>query len=90
MSNETKKLEVRQVLTAAEADDIFGMKRGTSRQACLRGQFDTARKSGGTWLIHYDEALERWYDRLDGDLVWSEQEERYYIQKRLTGGDTIE
>lgn len=80
---ENWKEDVLHVLTAPEADNIFGMQRGTTRKACQRGQFATARKSLTTWLIHFDEALERWGDRLDGDLVWSDQEQRYYIRKKF-------
>lgn len=78
-----RKEEVRHVLTASEADELFGMQRGTTYKACKRGQFDTARQSGKVWLIHLDEALERWHDRLDGDLVWSDQQQQYYIQRKF-------
>ena len=53
-----------QVLTASEAEQLWGLSIGTVRAACGRGII-ACRKSAGTWMVtrqamedHYGECLE--------------------------------
>ena len=48
-----------QIVTAAEVSELWGVKEDTVRDACQRRQI-VARKSGGTWLMLYNDAEKRW------------------------------
>ncbi len=47
------------VMTAAEAAEVYGIDHGTIRVSIHKG-YITARKSGGTWLIARSDAERRW------------------------------
>lgn len=78
-----------QVLTAAEADSIFGKQPGTTRRAIFEGRL-ASRKSGGTHLILRSDA-EEYYGMQSNQVkithndkprcpVHGEQETRYEAQ----------
>lgn len=64
-AREREEAEVRQratvneVITSHEAAVILGIKQDSVRVACGRGQYKTARKVGGTWLVHRAEVEAR-------------------------------
>lgn len=58
-----KALEI--VITASEADTLYGLAEGTARMACYKGRIKRCRLARGTWLILREEADEMWGSRLE-------------------------
>lgn len=71
-------VELDAVMTAGEAQELYGLSESAVRLACQRGSIP-ARKSGGTWLILRADAEARWGQRkaktlqsiLSGNLDYS-------------------
>lgn len=55
-----------QVLTAAEADELYGMGKGTTRKYCHLDRFKTKRQSGSTWLVTKEEC-DLLYGKISGN-----------------------
>jgi coproporphyrinogen III oxidase-like Fe-S oxidoreductase len=50
-------MDLNKVMTSREAEERFGLEKGTVRSSCVRGRLKKyiekglVRKSGGTWLV---------------------------------------
>jgi len=53
-------MNINDVMTASEVDDVFGLGAGTTRQYLNNNQNPEARKSAGTWIVNRDFAEKTW------------------------------
>lgn len=57
MQDETEKFTIDEILSAGEAEKLYGLPVGAIRQSCTRGRLKRyvgtghVRKSGGVWLV---------------------------------------